>query len=183
MVSSGLDMVKAGLWEVPADFRCRKPEFAEYLDVDAAYDQQQRMGQMYWAIRNGEILGYMMLALGHAVEERQADLGIDTYGNLPALVITRLATDERHERQGIGRQMTSHAIEIAGRMALDAGCRIILANPDRDAAGFYKKNGLRQVPVRARLWARQAPARDRWPHGDGGTPRRRVGADVSRPGN
>ncbi len=139
-------MVKAGLWEVPADFRCRKSEFAEYLDANTAYDQQQRMGQMYWAIRNGEILGYMMLALGHAVEERQADLGIDTYGHLPALLITRLATDERHDRQGIGRQMTAHAIEIVGRMALDAGCRIILANSDHDAVGFYEKMGFARFP-------------------------------------
>ncbi len=134
-------MVRAGLWEVLPDFRCRKPEYAEYLDINAAYDQQQRMGQLYWAIRDGVTVGYMMLALGHAVEERQADLGIDTYGHLPALVITRLATDERYERQGIGRRMTSYAIEIAGRMALDAGCRIILANSDPDAVGFYKKMG------------------------------------------
>ena len=96
---------------------------------------------MYWAIREGEVVGYMMLALGHVGKERQADLGIDTYGPVPALVISRLATDERHERNGTGGQMTSYAIGLAGRMALDAGCRLVLADSDRDAVGFYEKMG------------------------------------------
>ena len=141
MADNGLRIVKAGMWEVPGDFRCSKPEFAEYLDVAAPYDQQQRMGQMYWAVREGEVVGYMMLALGHVGEERQADLGIDTYGPVPALVIARLATDERHERTGIGRHMTSYAVDLAERMALDAGCRLVLADSDRDAVGFYERMG------------------------------------------
>ena len=141
MIDGELDIVKAGMWEVPGDFRCSKPEFAEYLGASASYDQQQRMGQMYWAVREGEVVGYMMLAMGHVGEERQADLGIDTYGPVPALVITRLATDERHERSGIGRRMTYHAVDLAGRMALDVGCRLVLADSDRDAVGFYEKMG------------------------------------------
>lgn len=141
MADSGLDIVRAGMWEVPGDFRCRKPEFAEYLNADAPYDQQQRMGQMYWAVREGKIVGYMMLAMGHVGKGRQADLGIDTYGPVPALVIARLATDERHERNGIGRRMIYYAVSLAGRMALDAGCRVVLANSDRDAVGFYERMG------------------------------------------
>ncbi len=115
MIDGELDIVKASMWEVPRDFKCRKPEFAEYLNVAAPYDQQQRMGQMYWAVREDKIVGYMMLAMGHVGKRRQADLGIDTYGPVPALVITRLATDERHERSGIGRHMTSYAVGLAGR--------------------------------------------------------------------
>lgn len=134
-------MVRAGLWDVPPDFRCRKPEFAEYLDVSAAYDQQQRMGRMYWAVHNDDVVGYMMLAMGSVGDERQAELGIDTYGQIPALAIARLATDERHERCGVGRYMASYAIKFARRMAPSVGCRIVLANSAPDAVGFYKKMG------------------------------------------
>ena len=148
MADSGLDIVKAGMWEVPEDFKCRKPEFAEYLDVDASYDQQHGMGRMYWAVREGKVVGYMMLALGHMGKERQADLGIDTYGPIPALVIARLATDERHERSGIGRRMTSYAVDLAGRMARDAGCRLVLADSDPDAVGFYEKMGFARFAAR-----------------------------------
>lgn len=141
MARSGLDVSRAGLWDVPADFRSQNLAFTKYLYIDAAYDQQQRMGQLYWATRNGAIVGYMMLAMGHADKGRQADLNIDTYGHIPALVIARLATDERHERQGIASYMTTYAIGVAGRMAFDTGCRLVLANSVPDAVGFYEKMG------------------------------------------
>ena len=147
MARSGLVIVKAGLWDTPPDFRCRKPEFAEYLGVDAAYDQQQRMGQLYWATYNEEIVGYMMLALGHAMWELQSDLGIDTYGHIPALVITRLATDERYERQGVGGYMVSYAADVAGRIAPDVGCRVVLASSVPDAVEFYEKMGFSRFTV------------------------------------
>lgn len=147
MARSGLGMVRAGLWDETPDFMCRKPEFVEYLGIDSVYDQHQRMGQLYWATYNGESVGYMMLAMGHAMNDRQADLGIDTYGHIPALVIMRLATDKRHERQGVGRYMTSYAIDIAGQMALDVGCRAVLANSAPDAVGFYEKMGFAKFTV------------------------------------
>ena len=136
------------MWEVPDDFKCRKTEFAECLDVAALYDQQQWMGRMYWAVREGNVVGYMMLAMGHIGKERQANLGIDTYGPVPALVIARLATDERHERSGIGRRMTYYAVNLAGRMAPDVGCSLVLADSDRDAVGFYTKMGFVRFAAR-----------------------------------
>ena len=144
---SGLEIVKADYTLAPSEFKCQKPEFAEYLSIDSIYDRQEKMGRMYWAIHNGKIVGYMMLAMGHVVKERQADLGIDTYGHVPALVIARLATDERHERQGVGKHMISYAISLAGKMALDVGCRVVLANSDPDAVGFYERMGFMRLPA------------------------------------
>lgn len=68
-------------------------------------------------------------------------MGIDTHGPIPAPVITRLATDERYERRGIGRYVVSYAVRLARIMAMDAGCRIVLANSEPDAAGFYEAVG------------------------------------------
>ena len=137
------------MWDTVRGFRCRKPEFAEYLGIDAAYDQQQRMGQLYWATYNGKTVGYMMLALGHAARRRQSDLGIDTYGHIPAIVITRLATDERYERQGVGGYMVSYAVDVAGKIAPDVGCRVVLADSVPNAVGFYEKMGFRRFTVQS----------------------------------
>ena len=136
-----LEIIKADETRIPVDFRCRKPEFAEYLYIESIYDRQERMGRMYWTLRDGKIVGYTMLAMGHVSKTQQAGLGIDAYGHLPALVIARLATDERHERNGVGRRMVSFAISLATEMATDVGCRVVLANSEPDAAGFYKKMG------------------------------------------
>lgn len=140
MIRSKLRVTKAG-WDVPSGFKCRKPEFTEYLGVGAQYDQRKRMGQVYWAVSDGNVVGYMVLAMGSASAEKQADLGIDTYGPVPALVIAYLAVDERHEKQGVGRAMASYAVALANRMAPKAGCRVVLANSEPDVVEFYEKVG------------------------------------------
>ncbi len=103
---------------------------------------------MYWSLHDGKIVGYMMLAMGHVGKTQQAGLGIDAYGHLPAHVIARLATDERHERNGVGRRMVSFAISLATKMATDVGCRVVLANSEPDAVGFYKKMGFARFAPR-----------------------------------
>ena len=139
------DMVRVGLWDVPPCFRCRKPEFAEYLDISAACDQQQRMGRMYWAVHNDDIVGYMMLAMGSAGEERPADLGIDMYGHIPALAIARLATDKRYERRGIGRYMTSYAIKFCAQDGYGCGVPRDACQLGPRCGRILRKNGLCQV--------------------------------------
>ena len=135
-------------WEAPGGFRCRKPEFAECLRISAQYDRQQRMGKVYWAVSGDDVVGYMVLATGSADMEKQADLGIDTHGPIPSLTIDYLATDERYERQGVGRLMVSYAIMFARTMALDVGCRVVLANSELDVVGFYEKMGFARFNTR-----------------------------------
>ena len=138
-MTSNVPVITRAGWEMPGGFMCQKPEFADYLRASAQYDQQQRMGQLYWAVSGDDVVGYMALAMGSVDMERQADLGIDTYGPVPSLSIAYLATDKRHERRGVGRLMVLYAIELARAMALNAGCRAVVANSERDAVGFYEK--------------------------------------------
>lgn len=126
---------------MPGNFKCRKAEFEEYIRINVQYDQQHRMGRLYWATSDDIVIGYMVLAMGDVGMKMQKDLGIDTYGPVPSLTIARLATDERHERKGIGRLMVSYAIELAREMASDVGCRVVLANSEPDTVGFYEKMG------------------------------------------
>lgn len=158
MTGGRFRVAKSG-WEVPSGFKCRKAEFTEYLGVGAQYDRQQRMGQVYWALSGDDVVGYMVVATGSAGAERQADLGIDTYGPVPALVIAYLATDERYERQGVGSVMVSYAIALASRTAPDLGCRVVLANSEPDTVGFYEKMGFAKfsparLPRLGGLWRR-----------------------------
>ena len=126
---------------MPSDFKCRKPEFVEYLGVGAQYDRQEKMGQLYQAVSEDKVVGYMVLAMGNADAEKQADLGIDAYVPVPALVIAYLATDERCEGQGVGSAMVSYAIALANKLAPQVGCRVVLANSEPDVVGFYEKAG------------------------------------------
>ena len=81
MTAGKLRVAKSG-WEVPSGFKCKKPMFAEYLNVNAQYDRQQRMGQVYWALSGDDVVGCMVVAMGSAGAEGRVDLG-KKMGNLP----------------------------------------------------------------------------------------------------
>lgn len=103
------------------------------------------MGQMYWAIHNGTVVGYMVLAMDSLGKEKQPLLGIDSYGNIPALLVASLATDGRHERHGIATFLLSCATKIAEELAPKVGCRVVLCNAEHDVVEFYEKRGFVKI--------------------------------------
>ena len=131
--------IKKADGEMPRGFECRKQDFTEYLKYNAVYDQQQRMGQLYLAMHKDRVVGYMMLAANRLDKDKQKKLGIDSYGHIPAMLISLLAVDKRYERQGIGRFMVQYAQNLATGVAADMGCRVVLVNSEPDVVGFYKK--------------------------------------------
>lgn len=131
--------IKKADGELPCGFECRKQDFADYLVYNAAYDQQKRMGQLYLAIYKGRVVGYMMLAASRLDKDKQKKLGIDSYGHIPALLISLLAVDKRYESQGIGSFMVQYAENLATTTAANIGCRVVLVNSEPDVVGFYKK--------------------------------------------
>lgn len=121
------------------DFECSDPEFEDYLRVSALYDQDAGMGRTYVFRYEGRIVGYIVLAMAHLPGAEQAHLNIDTYGTVPALLISHLATHKRYERRGIGRNMVLWAINYARKAAKNMGCRIVLVGSKPDVLEFYEK--------------------------------------------
>ena len=92
MKHSGIHMKKPD-GETPRDFECRRQDFADYLAYNATYDQRQRMGRLYLAMRKDGVAGCMMLAANRPDKDVQKKLGIGAYGHIPALLISLLAVD------------------------------------------------------------------------------------------
>lgn len=124
------------------DFRCSKPEFEEYLRVDALYDQDAHMGQTHIFMYEGRVVGYVVLAMAHMPMAEQKTPDIDTYGTVPALLISHLATHRQYGRRGIGRNMILWVVGYGRKIAKKIGCRIVLVSSDSDVIGSYEKNGL-----------------------------------------
>lgn len=122
-------------------FACSKPEFAEYLKVDAYYDQDARMGRTYVFEHEGRIVGYVVLAMAHMPVTEQQHLNISTYGTVPALLISHLATHEQYERRGVGKNMLLWAISYGDQISDSVGCRAVIVSSDADVVDFYKKSG------------------------------------------
>ena len=122
-------------------FACSKPAFAEYLKSDAYYDQDAQMGRTYVFEYEGRIVGYIVLAMAHMPVTKQHRRDIDTYGTVPALLISHLATHEQYERRGVGKNMLLWAISYGKKIAEIVGCRMVIVSADADVVDFYKKSG------------------------------------------
>lgn len=90
------------------------------------------------------MVGYVVLAMNR-LDEEQSRLGIDTFGYIPSLLTSHLATDRRYVRRGVGRLMVRWAIRYARFLSGLVGCRVVLVNSEPDVVGFYKKLGFEQT--------------------------------------
>lgn len=131
------------------DFMCSDPEFEEYLRVSALYDQNAGMGRTYAFMHEGRIAGYIVLAAAHVPDTEQKYLSIDTYGPVPGLLISHLATHREYERRGVGRNMVLWAIDYARDLAENIGCRIVVVGADPKVAEFYEKIGFVHAAAQA----------------------------------
>ena len=122
-----------------ADFACSKEQFAEYLKVQAHYDQEEQVGQTWVFKYSGKIVGFITIAMSHMEMSECEELEIDSSGNAPALLIGHLATHKDFERRGIGKRMVSWAITKAEDYSESIGCRMVMLNPESDVIGFYEK--------------------------------------------
>lgn len=130
--------------DASADFCCAKPDFEEYFKVTSVYDQQKQMGQPYVFVWNGRVVGYIVLAMDHLNEE-QGRLDIDTFGHIPALLISHLATDARYVHRGVGSLMVGWASAYAKSISDMIGCRVVLVKSEPDVVGFYEKLGFKKT--------------------------------------
>lgn len=125
-------------------FQCSKPEFAEYFAVQAMYDQTHQIGQPYVFAQDGQIVGYVVLSMDR-LDMKKEVLGIDAFGNIPALLIGHLATDARYERRCVGSTMVEWSIAYARRLSRIVGCRVAAVNSELDVVEFYEKLGFKEI--------------------------------------
>ncbi len=79
-------------------FQCSDDDFTEYLKITAEYDQKSKFGQTWLFTLNEEIVGFITLAMSYAKKGFQIPK-LDTYGNIPALLISHLATYKDHKKK------------------------------------------------------------------------------------
>ena len=66
---------------------------------------------------------------------------------LPAILIGRLATDDRFRGRGIGRSLVLFALATSLRLSKDLGCFCVLTHPiDDGVRNFYRAFGFQDLP-------------------------------------
>jgi GNAT superfamily N-acetyltransferase len=134
----------------PFSFSCGVRELDAYLRHHAMANAAAGIGATY-VVEDREvgIGGYVTLA---AAGVRADELGLDARViadlpryPLPALLIARLAVDERCRRRGLGRGLLLFALDEALVARDRVGCVGALVDAKSAATGFYERYGFVQV--------------------------------------
>lgn len=141
--------------QVLDEFRCGEPALDEWLRRHAVPAQASETARVFVTTLEDAttIVGYYALAAAHVAP---ADATARTLKGqprgrpVPAIILARLAVDERHQRSGVGRSLMQDALLRSAQAAETIGARVLLVHAKHDAArDWYVKYGFEPSPTDA----------------------------------
>lgn len=128
-------------------FDCGKSELNAYLSERATFNQTEGYARTYVIADAGDrVTGYYSICssmIGRENAPRQI-IGHGAPGNIPVLLLARLAVDQTTQGQGLGELLLRHAFETAILSSETVGSRAMLVHAMDDAAQrFYARYGFR----------------------------------------
>jgi GNAT superfamily N-acetyltransferase len=135
-------------------FRCEEPELTEWLRRYARLSQASGSARVYVTARREDpdiVVGYYALAAA-SVAPSEATLravkGQPRQRPVPAILLARLARDERFTRQGLGASLLQDALLRTIEAAELVGARVLLVHAKHERAkNFYLKYGFEESPT------------------------------------
>ena len=135
--------------ELDKSFECSNQDYTKYYNYDSLYDTQENLARTYLLKQDDKVLGFVSIAMAHLRKENtEAMRSKGTDGNIPALLISHLATHKDHLRKKIGTALIDIALEQAKIASKNIGCRYLMLNPENDEGvrQFYKNFGFTYIP-------------------------------------
>ena len=126
-------------------FDCGEPALNRFLQQQASQLQKRSVSRTYLAIDEHEqIAGFYSLSTTQIHRDDSPDQfrQFSAYQPIPAALIGRLAINEAHQGQGVGRYLLAHALAIIKRLSEVIGLAVVVIDAkNQDVAEFYKKFG------------------------------------------
>ena len=130
------------------EFKCSNEALNQWFADIALTYQSIGAARTFVALDdNGTIVGFYSLcnAAFDRVEAPGRRHGLPSM--IPAILLARLAVDNRFERQGIGCALVADAMLTAEELARHSACMFLIVDPiDDKARRFYEKAGF--IPLR-----------------------------------
>lgn len=139
-------------------FASGQPYLDLWLREFAHNADRKNLGRTFvWHAGDNEILGYYTLAPTVIDrEELPARLGHGSPNRIPAVLLARLALDQRLHGQGLGGELLISALGRIVRAATQVGGRFVVVDAIDDAAvAFYRHYGFRPCPIPGRRLVRK----------------------------
>lgn len=130
-------------------FACKVPALDRYLREIAMQDVRRRIANCFVAtgVDDGLIRGFFTLAAtGLSLKDLPPDAakGLPRYPVVPAVLIGRLAVDQRYRGRGLGAALLGDAFMRAARSEPAVHTMLVDAK-DEQAAAFYRRHGFRPL--------------------------------------
>ena len=126
-------------------FDCGEPLLNRFLQQQASQLQKRSVSRTYLAIdENEQIAGFYSLSTTQIHRDDSPDhlKHFSAYQPIPAALIGRLAINEAHQGQGVGRYLLAHALATIKRLSDVIGLAVVVIDAkNQDVAAFYKRFG------------------------------------------
>ncbi len=134
---------------VLAGFTCGKEALDEWLVRRAAASQASGAARTYVVETGSRVVGYFSLATASVAHSDLAGRAKRDMPNpVPAVLLTRFATDISYQGKGLGAAMLRSVVEQVRRAADAIGVACLLVHAkDEDAKSFYLRYGFEPSPT------------------------------------
>ncbi len=136
------------------EFQCEEPELSAWLKRYARQAHASGSARVYVTVTDDEpddVVGYYALAaasVARAEATVRALKGQPTQRPVPAVLLARLARDERHKGRGLGPSLLQDALLRTVEAADVIGARVLLVHAKHDKAkSFYLAYGFEESPT------------------------------------
>ena len=131
-------------------FDCGNVALNEFLQRFALVNQRSNSSQTYVSCNAGQVAGFYSLAVGSVEPSQSAPRvvkGIPRHP-VPVMILARLAIDQRHQRQGLGKALLKNALLRTVQAADIAGIRALLVHAkDEEARSWYRHWEFEESPT------------------------------------
>lgn len=129
------------------NFDCGVEALNIYLQKYANQDQKRNLNRVYVLANDVTVIGYYSIS-AHSVpgDNLPDDIKLGGYGDIPFLLLGRLAVDKKYQGAGYGDTLIVHAFNTTMDAARKVGILgIIVDAKDDKAVSFYEGFGFRKL--------------------------------------
>jgi hypothetical protein len=138
-------------------FQCGEPSLDEWLRKYAFANQVVNSSRTFVLTEPGSerVWGYYSLTVA-SIQRSDVTLagrsGMPSAYDVPAVLLARLARDEKRKYDGIGQLLLADAVLRTLRMSQDAGIRLLAVHAlNEKARQWYAEHDFQQSPINERL--------------------------------
>lgn len=132
-------------------FKCGEPALDHWLAEHAPEAQRSGTSRVFVSSTGSRVVGYYALAAAEVRPDEATERALKGQPRrraIPAVLLTRLAVDQRHQGKGLGRSLLQDAMLRSAEAAERIGVRVLLVHAKHEQARrWYERFGFERSPA------------------------------------